>query len=185
MTAQTDDQLMARVRAGDQRAFDALYERHRTAVFSFLVRLAGDHHQAEDLLQETFVRVYRARDRYEPSAQFRSWLFTIARRLVVDHARRQHIAWDSRPEALEAASGPERADHAAEATELRVQLERAIEGLPAGQREIVLLSRVAGMRTDEIADVVGSTPGAVRVALHRALRRLATALGVRAHDGTT
>ncbi len=166
---QTDDHLMALVRGGDTRAFADLYERHRTAVFTFLVRLTGNYHLAEDLLQETFMRVYRGRDAYQPSGKFRAWLFTIARRLVVDHYRRERIVWEQEPEAIEAAG---HAEHRVETHELLERVERALKKLSPAQREIIVLSRFAGMGADEIASVTGSTAGTVRVALHRALRLL-------------
>lgn len=177
MVAPTDDQLMEALAAGDHRAFDMLYERYRAAVFSFLARLAGDAQTGEDLLQETFLRVYRFRARYRGSGQFRAWLFTIARNVVVEHFRRRPAAWEDPPAWAEA---PERTEHRAEASELLFRLERALAALPPAQREIVLLSRVARMDTSEIAGVVNSSPGAVRVALHRALRRLASVIGAEA-----
>jgi RNA polymerase sigma-70 factor (ECF subfamily) len=163
---------MIRMRAGDLRAFDDLYERYRVPVFTFLLRLTGHHHLAEDLFQETFLRVYRARVAYEPSGQFRAWLFTIARRLVVDHYRREKIEWEQEPEALAALAAPDTVEGRAEAREFLAGTERALRQLPPAQRELILLSRVAGMDTDEIARVNGSTPGAIRVAIHRALRRV-------------
>lgn len=165
----TDDHLMALVRGGDTRAFADLYERYRTSVFTFLVRLTGNYHLAEDLLQETFIRVYRGRHNYQPSGRFRTWLFTIARRLVVDHYRRERIVWEQELAEIETT---DRAEHRVETHELLEQVERALKKLSPGQREVLLLSRFAGMDADEIASVTGSTAGAVRVALHRALRLL-------------
>jgi RNA polymerase sigma-70 factor (ECF subfamily) len=168
-----DDELMARVRAGDTHAFTGLYERHGAALLTLLARLTGDRALAEDLLQETFVRVYQARDAYEPTGHFRAYLFTIARRLVIDWHRRRRIAWAEEPAALESMPAPERAEHVAEAMDVMTRLERALALLTPEQREIILLSRMEGMATAEIARIVGATPGAVRVALHRTLRRLA------------
>lgn len=168
---------MARVRAGDARAFAELYERHRAPLFTFLVHLTGKRHLAEDLLQETFLRVYRSRHDYKASGRFKSWLFTIARRLVVDDYRRARIPWDDEGNTLEEIVAAERAEHRVEAREQLERLERALDTLPPGQREILLLSRDAGLDAEEIARVTGATPGAVRVGLHRALRRLRAALG--------
>jgi len=168
----TDDELMARVRAGDTRAFTDLYERHGAAVLTFLTRLTGDRRLGEDLLQETFVRVYRSRGEYQGTGRFKAFLFTIARRLVIDWRRRQNVLWLEDSEALEAVEAPERAEHRAEASDLAERVEAALRRLPASQREIVLLSRYAELSAEEIAQITGSTPGAVRVGLHRALRRL-------------
>ncbi|MGH7374850.1 MAG: RNA polymerase sigma factor [Candidatus Rokuibacteriota bacterium] len=162
--------------AGDHRAFEMLYERHRAVVFSFLVRLAGDTLTGEDLLQEAFLRVYRSRARYRPSGQFRAWLFTIARNVALEHLRRRGAAWEDPSGGAEEAAASERTEHQAEARELLARLERAVDALAPGQREIVLLSRVAGMDATDIAAVVNSSPGAVRVALHRALRKLSRSI---------
>ena len=170
--SRTDDQLMAAVCAGEASAFTELYERHGRALLTFLAGLSGDRALAEDLLQETFVRVYRARDTYGGDGQFRAWLYTIARRLVIDWRRSQRIAWSHDPAALETAAAPTRADDRADARDLIVRLERALRSLPEGQREVVLLSRHAGLDAGQIAKVTGSTPGAVRVTLHRALQTL-------------
>lgn len=172
MPTQPDDELMARARAGDPRAFADLYERYRIPVFTFLVRLTGHRELAEDLLQDAFLRVYRSRHAYEPSGQFRAWLFTIARRLVVDHYRRQRVQWEGAPDAIDAVTEPDTVQQRFEARELLARAEHALTQLSPGQRELILLSRVAGLDADEIADVIASTPGAVRVAIHRALRRL-------------
>ncbi len=172
----TDDQLMEALEAGDQGAFETLYERYRSVVFSFLARLVGDAQTGEDLLQETFLRVYRFRTRYRASGQFKAWLFTIARHVAVEHLRRRGAVWEDSPEAVEHAVASQRTEHQAEAGELLAHLERALDVLPPAQREIVLLSRVTGMDAPDIAAVVRSSPGAVRVTLHRALRRLSSAI---------
>lgn len=163
---------MARVRAGDAQAFTALYERHAAALLTFLTRLTGDPRLGEDLLQETFVRLYRSREAYAATGRFRAFLFTIARRLVIDWRRSRQATWLEEAEALDTLEAPERAEHRAEAGDLAERLEAALRRLPASQREIVLLSRYAELSAEQIAQVTGSTPGAVRVGLHRALRRL-------------
>lgn len=172
MTSPTDDELMARVSAGDQRAFAELYERHHRAVFTFLVHLTSARHAAEDLLQEAFLRAWRGRARYRASGEFRAWLFTIARRLAVDRFRRAGPVWEENPAALETAASVEAPDRRAEARDELAKLQRALDQLPPAQREVILLARLAGSGAEEIARVTGSTPGAVRVQLHRALLRL-------------
>lgn len=175
--ALTDDDLMRRVAAGEVDAFTALYERHKGRLFTYLLRLTGDRHVAEDLLQETWLRVYRARASYEPTGRFQTWLFTIARRLLLDHVRRAPNAWASDIGVIEELSGPERAEHGAEAKDLLLRVERALAALPPGQREVVLLARFGGLTAEEVASATGSTPGAIRVALHRALQQLRTLIG--------
>jgi RNA polymerase sigma-70 factor (ECF subfamily) len=163
---------MFRVRAGDAQAFTELYERHGGALLTFLTRLTGDRRLGEDLLQETFIRLYRSRGEYEATGRFRAFVFTIARRLVIDWRRSQKATWLEESEALETLEAPERSGDRADARDLADRLEAALRRLPASQRETVLLSRYAGLSAEEIAQVTGSTPGAVRVGLHRALRQL-------------
>ena len=172
----TDDQLIAAVRAGETSAFTELYERHGRALLTFLARLTGDLPLAEDLLQETFIRVWRARDAYEGAGQFRAWLFTIARRLLIDWRRGQRIVWVDEPAALESMAASAGASEGADVRDLVIRLDQALRQLPEGQREVLLLSRQVGLNAGQIARITGSTAVAVRVSLHRALRRLSELL---------
>lgn len=175
----SDEALMEEVRAGSIAAFQVLYDRHSRNVFNLLLRSLGDRRAAEDLLQETFLRVFAHRDEYHPTAQFRTWLFTIARNLLIDQLRRQ----SGRPEvdsdeALQVVADPDATPlQRAEAQELGDRLQVAVLKLPPSQREVLLLSRFADLNAEEIARVTGISPGAVRVTLHRALRRLQELLG--------
>lgn len=170
---------MEAVRAGDVHAFQGLYERHHRAVFAFLLRSLGDRGIAEDLLQETFLRVFTRRQEYRPVAAFRTWLFTIARNLVIDHIRKRRAdPHTSTEETLEAVTDPAALPgELAEARELSGRLEKAVGRLSPSQREVLLLSRAAGLRHEEIGEVTGQSPAAVRVGLHRALRELRSLLG--------
>jgi RNA polymerase sigma-70 factor (ECF subfamily) len=169
-----DQALMEALRAGDPAAFQVLYERHHRPVFAFLLRSLGDRRTAEDLLQETFLRVFARREAYRPTAAFRTWLFTIARNLLIDRFRRVrgHTEVNGTP-ALETVPSPVTSPlERAEARELAERIEAAVRQLPPSQREILLLSRFAGLDHHEVAQVTGASPEAVRVALHRALRTL-------------
>lgn len=174
----SDEMLMEEVRAGDLDAFRLLYDRHQRGVFTFLLRYLGYRQLAEDLLQETFLRVFTHRERYRPTARFKTWLFTIARNLAIDQLRRQggRQEIESR-ESLELVADPGATPlQRAEAQELGERLRSAVMRLPPSQREVLLLSRVAGLNHEEIAELTGASPEAVRVTLHRALRRIQTFL---------
>ena len=133
---ESDERLMLRFQAGDAPAFEVLVRRHRTPVFSFLVRLTGDRARAEDLCQEVFLKVVKASRTWEERARFRTWVYAIARNLAVDEARRAAFR---RAEPLDA-PGPAGAaahpadnpppDAAAEAALLRPKLEAALAALP-------------------------------------------------------
>ena len=175
-----DKSLMEAVRCGSAEAFGVLYDRHHRALFNFLLRFLGDRRAAEDLLQETFLRVYLHREDYRPTAAFRTWLFTIARNLLLDHLRRAGARLESVADAaLEQVADTSPGPLAElEGRALEEQLQIVVSHLPAFQREVVLLSRFAGLSHEEIAQVTGASPGAVRVALHRGLRRIRTLLGL-------
>ncbi len=175
----SDEALMQAVAAGNVAAFHALYDRHHRGVFSLFLRSIGDHHRAEDLLQETFLRVFAHRQAYRPTATFRTWLFTIARNLLIDQLRqrRENPEIES-GEILETVADPGATPlQEAEASEVEERLQAAVLRLRPSQREVLLLHRFAGLSPEEIAEVTGASPAGVRVTLHRALRRLRDFLG--------
>ena len=187
---ESDERLMLRFRGGDSRAFEVLVRRHRTPVFSFLVRLVGDRSRAEDLCQDAFLRVVKAARDWEERAAFRTWLFTIARNLAADEARRA-VFRRADPldapggEAARAAATDPPPDRAAAAAQLRPKLEAALAGLPPEQREVFLLREHAGLRFAEIASVMGTPENTVKSRMRyalEALRENLAALGVSAED---
>jgi RNA polymerase sigma-70 factor (ECF subfamily) len=171
----SDERLMLRFQGGDVRAFEELVRRHRTPVFSFLLRLVGDRGRAEDLCQETFLRVVGAAERWEPRALFRTWLYAVARNQALDEARRQAFR---RTEPLDdparpgAASDDPAPDRAAEAALVRPKLEAALAALPGEQREVFLLREHAGLRFHEIAEVTGVPENTVKSRMRYALEAL-------------
>ncbi|MBI2155082.1 MAG: sigma-70 family RNA polymerase sigma factor [Candidatus Rokubacteria bacterium] len=175
-----DEALMEEVRAGNRAAFQVLYDRHHRSVFGFLLRSLGERRAAEDLLQETFLRVFAHREEYRSTASFRGWLFTIARNLLIDQLRRKSGSPDVESrENLEAVADPGATPlQQAEAWELDERLQEAVLRLTPSQRDVLLLSRFTGLSAAEIAEVTGSSPEAVRVTLHRALLRLRALLGM-------
>ena len=172
---ESDERLMLRFQVGDVRAFEELVRRHRTPVFSFLLRLTGDRGRAEDLCQDAFLRVVKAAETWEPRATFRTWVFAMARNLAVDEARRQAFRrtepLDDPARGVEAseAPGPERA---AEGALLRPKLEAAVAALPEEQREVFLLREHAGLKFGEIAEVTGVAENTVKSRMRYALEAL-------------
>jgi RNA polymerase sigma-70 factor (ECF subfamily) len=186
---ESDERLMLRFQAGDVRAFEELVRRHRTPVFSFLLRLTGDRGRAEDLCQETFLRVVRAAEGWEPRALFRTWLFSVARNQAVDEARRRAFRrtepLDDPARAAEPSQEPG-PDRAAEGALLRPKLEAALAALPEEQREVFLLREHAGLRFAEIAVVTGVPENTVKSRMRYALEALRAkleALGVAPEAG--
>ncbi len=174
-----DEALMEEVRAGNLADFQALYDRHHQGVFGFLLRSLGERGTAEELLQETFLRVFAHREEYRARAAFKAWLFTIARNLLIDQLRQrsENPEIDS-GETLETVADPGATPlQQAEASEVEERLQAAVLRLRPSQREVLLLHRFAGLSLEEIAEVTGASAVGVRVTLHRALRRLRDFLG--------
>lgn len=166
-----EKQLVDALRRGDREAFDAVYDRYRPRVFAFLGRLCGDRALAEDLLQETFVRLARRSRDLAPETHLRPWLFTVARNLYVDHRRWALLDFDR---LRNLALWPSRAQHSlatpfdlANATQAERRIEAALLGLPTKYREAVLLIAVEGLTPTEAAGVLGTTPEALRQRLSR------------------
>lgn len=181
---QIDAKLMRAVAAGDEAAFRQLVERHQRAVYGTIVKMLGDPIEAEDLAQQVFLRVYRAADRYEARAQFRTWLFTIVRRLVFNEHRRRGRAWlqpiiteadrsDDQPHAPELAdSTVKHPDRDLLDREMMQAVDRAILALPEQQRLAVLLRRYDELPYDEIASVLKTSVSATKSLLFRARETL-------------
>jgi RNA polymerase sigma-70 factor, ECF subfamily len=179
-----DAELMLRVRDGDQASFGLLLERHRGPVIHFLYRMVQRQAVAEELAQEVFLRVYRSRGTYEPSAKFTTWLFRIATHLGLNWIRDGRA--ESREESLdkETAEGATRqvADRARTVEQdmvYRVKLRevrRAIECLPSKQRAAVLMHKYEEMEYSEIANVLSCSESAVKSLLFRAYEHLRSRL---------
>jgi RNA polymerase sigma-70 factor (ECF subfamily) len=179
-----DAELMLRVRDGDQASFGLLLERHRGPVIHFLYRMVQRQAVAEELAQEVFLRVYRSRGTYEPSAKFTTWLFRIATHLGLNWIRDGRA--ESREESLdkETAEGAtrqvvDRARTVEQDMVYRVKLRevrRAIECLPSKQRAAVLMHKYEEMEYSEIANVLSCSESAVKSLLFRAYEHLRSRL---------
>jgi RNA polymerase sigma-70 factor (ECF subfamily) len=175
-----DVRLMLAFRAGDVRAFDALFERWAGRVLRFVERMVGEPSVAEDLVQETFVRVWRARERYEPEARFSTWLFTIAGNAARNELRRPfrrapHDSMDEEREgaSLELAAEDPPADALVDARRTGQGLEAALAGLPERQREALWLRAVEGLSYAEVAATLATSEKSVKALIHRARVALA------------
>ncbi len=169
----SDEDLMARLRRGHDEALRVLYERYAGPLYNFANRLLMDPGRAEEVLQETFLRVYKDRIAFRPVATFKTWAFTIARNLCLDilrsAPRSSEVAANPLPEVADPTPSPldmlDRSEHEA-------ALRRALSELPPEDREVVLLSRYHGLRYREIAGIISASEDAVKMRAHRALTRL-------------
>lgn len=183
-----DEELLARYRKGDARAFEVLLARHRGAVYAFILRSVRDRQAAEDLFQETFLRVVQRADQFEGQSRFSTWLFTIARNLTVDHARRmrhrRHASLDAskpgddggRPMVENVAGADRGADRKAIEAQAMATFEIALEQLPDEQREVFLLRQTEGLSFADIASILGVPENTAKSRMRYALERLSAAL---------
>jgi RNA polymerase sigma-70 factor (ECF subfamily) len=147
--------------------FDALYKEYCTAVFSFACYLTRDKGEAEDLYQDTWLRIAKNLPEKINPKSIKSWIFTITANLYRDNLRKKKI----RRLYLLKAPAPEQCDHLGLA-DMGRDISRAISGLPERQRNIFLLKEVAGFRQSEISDILGIPLGTVKSLMYRAVKRL-------------
>jgi RNA polymerase sigma factor (sigma-70 family) len=168
--------LVARLKAGDAAAFEAVYDAYRPRLFTFLARLSRRRDVAEDLLDETWLRLVVSAPRLADETWLAPWLFTVARNLHASWCR--HRALDAARIVDAPASWPgpaagESPFDAAARNETERRLERALARLPLHDREVLLLSVVAGLPSPEVAEALGIEQAALRKRLQRARERLA------------
>jgi RNA polymerase sigma-70 factor, ECF subfamily len=183
-----DIRLMLGVRADQPGAFEELVERYQRRLVAVMHHLVGNAEEAEDLAQEAFLRVYRARKKYRPRSKFSTWLFTIANNLALNALRsRQRRPVVSLPAQDSGPLGPRPAEQLVpdrgsgpmqrmQRQELAAIIRQALEGLNERQRMAVVLNKFEDMNYAEIAEVMGLTPKAIKSLLSRARENLRQAL---------
>ena len=173
---------MLSFQAGRSASFEALYQRYRAPLYRYFARQV-DAMFVDDLFQDTWLRVVRAKTGYRAGAPFQAYLYRIAHNVLVDHYRRRsQPAYPVATEALDppdAAPGPERN---AQSAELRAAIVEALSSLPAEQREAFLLHEEAGLTLEQIADVVGTGRETIKSRLRYAVKRLRQALDEQRDD---
>ena len=183
----TDAEVMLRVKAGDDSAFDFLVQKYRRPIINFMFRMAHNTAVAEDLAQEVFLRVYRSRSSYEASAKFTTWLYRIATNLGMNYSRDTR---HERPENIinldapdeETGQAPDLADKTPSVEEEIMRRERLrairqkVEALPERQKMAVLMHKYQQMDYREIADVLKLSESATKSLLFRAYETLRTQL---------
>ena len=190
LTGVTDQEVVERASAGSEAAYRELVRRYQRPVFSLIYRMVRDRELAEDLTQETFVKVLNAIDRYRPEYKFSSWIFKIANNAAIDHLRRRELdtlSLDGGPDAmtpdrvqatsLQLGDGAESQLEELEARELGTQIERAIGALRPEYRSCIIMRHVEGRAYDEIAEVLDLPLGTVKTYIHRARAELRESLG--------
>jgi RNA polymerase sigma-70 factor, ECF subfamily len=185
----SDVEVVALAQQGKEAAYRELLARYERPVFSLIFRMVRDRETAEDLSQETFIKVLNNIDRYSPDFKFSSWLFKIANNLTIDHLRRRRldtISIEGAPDAVTAesaratsiaiVSGNESPLAELESRELGASIERAIAQLRPEYRACIMLRHVEDRSYEEIAEIVKLPLGTVKTYIHRARNELRAAL---------
>jgi RNA polymerase sigma-70 factor (ECF subfamily) len=166
---QRDLELIARWKAGDERAATELVERHASALARFAIS-TGERTDIDELVQDTFVRAFNSLDGFRAESSFRTWLFTIERRLLLDRKRSEARRRDRMEIKEDDASTEYDALDAVVADETKQRLKEAVKHLSPTQRQVFALRVGEGLSYKEIAEAVGTTEGAARVHYHNAVR---------------
>jgi RNA polymerase sigma-70 factor (ECF subfamily) len=172
----TDAQLIRSYLAGKDRAFDKLYKKYERPLFSFILKFVGNRGVAEDMFQQTWLKVIKALPQYEERGSFSSWLFGIANNSCVDHARKKSR---SKIDDLASSEGMEKLpdddlnpEDAIVKEERMAWLEKAVERLPVEQKQVVLMRLFAELPFKEIARIVDSPLNTVLGRMHYAVKNL-------------
>jgi RNA polymerase sigma-70 factor (ECF subfamily) len=172
-----ETEVLRRCLRGDEKAYRELVERYQRQVYSLALRMVRQAEDAEDLTQETFVRMFKALDRYDPTRPFGAWLFTIASRLCIDHLRRRRmkpisiVRWDPSSEeerVIEAEDPGLKPDEVTEHGEEARNMQRLIDALPPHYRIVVILRHQQDLSYEEISEALHLPLGTVKARIHRA-----------------
>ena len=174
----SDEELMACLPRQDTQAFEALYDRYGTLVYSTALRVVGDAHLAEDVTQEVFLRVWRHPDRYVPQrGRFGPWLLSVARNEAIDQVRsrgrrRRHEFFIEQPERELSADDGHAPELMAELADERHRIERALANLPVEQKRTLEMAYFGGYTQQEIAALLGEPLGTVKTRIRLGMRKL-------------
>jgi RNA polymerase sigma-70 factor (ECF subfamily) len=185
MMGRSDEELMLNYREGDEVAFEMLYRKYEKPVLDFIYRMVMSADEAENLCQETFFRVVRARKNYQVTATFRTWLFQIALNLCRDRRRkmrhRSHLSFNA-PAPAQNDSDAELQDLLAdpssdlikhiETAELGALVQRAVAALPEDEHLVVVLKEYQGLKFSEIAEIMDCPVGTLKSLNHRVHEKL-------------
>lgn len=175
---ESDEVLMVRTAGGDTRAYETLYHRYKNRILTFIFRYVGDRDWAEDLTQETFLKLYRAPKAFDPRNRFLTWLFAVARNLTIDFLRRKRptAALVAKDDDQEYTIEPEDRAHERPVamtllSEMDGRLQEVLQELSPKLREVFILCAIQGLSYEEVAGIVGCPAKTVSSRLSRARER--------------
>ena len=181
LSEMNDEELMAQFQAGTVAAYDILVDRYKDQLTNYIYRFVGDWEECEDLLQETFLRVYRNRHSYRPVAKFSTWLYTIAGNLARSEYRKrkrrnvysiQSVNRDNEEYEIDIPDESFSPDEAAEGAIQDKYIQEALMEIPEEFREVVVLRDIQQLSYDEIAQVTGLPMGTVKSRINRGRTKL-------------
>lgn len=172
-TLHQEASAILRARRGDRRVFSRLTEPYRRELIAYCYRLTGTLTEAEDMVQESFLRAYRALDTFEGRASLRAWLYRIAHNLCLNHVQRRPPLWRSLDEVGERGTAPDAEEAGQERENVRLGFVALVQSLPPRQRAALVLRDVLGWNAEETARILETTVPSVKNALARARQTLA------------
>jgi RNA polymerase sigma-70 factor (ECF subfamily) len=168
----SDGDVMRQVRDGDVGQLGILFERHHGRLYNYCLRITGDPETSRDLVQEVFFRILKYRASYRDDGSFLPWFYRMARNACFDHLRSSGREVPAEVEAMDVPSPAPAPTEEAERREEVRRLSRALGRLPVEKRELLVMARFGSLGYREMAEVLGTTAGALRVRVHRALKEL-------------
>lgn len=174
MTSDSDESLIEQYRSGNAAAFDRLYERYRVQVYNYIFRQVGKRNLAEDIFQDTWLRVIRSTEQWKPGGKFSSWLYRIAHNRLVDYWRQyQPEELDRQEDVNDAAARPEHQQFIQNCVE---RLKALLGRLKPEQRDAFVLQQESGLTLDQIALVMATGRETVKTRLRYAMKKLRAGL---------
>ncbi|HID81076.1 MAG TPA: RNA polymerase sigma factor [Chromatiales bacterium] len=172
----TDEKLMQAYVDNDPAAFDALYSRHKGGIYRYFLRQCSDEATAQELFQDVWMKLIHSKQRYQPTAKFSTWLYTLAHHRLVDWYRKQNVSMSVDDKQSDPQSQPATADWQPENELARLRLVKALQTaitlLPAEQREVFLLHEEGGFTVAEIAEITGVSKEATKSRYRYAVQKL-------------
>ncbi len=165
----SDEELMILVSGGNLDMMSILFDRYHARIYNFLLKMTRDRDVSQDITQEVFYKAIKYRNSYK-RGKFSSWIYTIARNIFSDHYQKQKNK-DQRLEDVQYKT-EEQNTYSIEDNETKEQLHLALEQLSQSDKELIIMNRYQGIKYQEIAEIIGSTEGAVKTKVHRAIHKL-------------
>jgi len=168
----TDEELMLAVKEDDLDALSPLFEKYHVKLYNFFLRLTHDRESSRDLTQNVFSRILKYRTSYDEKQAFKTWIYKLARNVHIDHYNKNRYLGSDYTD-LENLHGNERdAVDEMDDSERKEILREALDQLPVEHREVIELSKFQGLKYEEISKITGSSVPAVKVKVHRAIKKL-------------